>query len=268
MLKLVKWEVTKLLCQKKTWVGILILALFGFLIGFALANFTPPDGVEGFEINIHPLVFPVTIVNSNLGLFIPIFTVLAIAEMFAGEYAGGTLKNLLIRPLGRTRVYGAKLITAYIYILLFVTVSALIGLAVGYTFFDAASPLNLDLGFGVMEFTSVGHVLGWTLAYMLISSVLVFAFAALVGFISTLLDSPAAVIMGSVGYLVGINILQQVGFKYGKYLLNGEHFILATRLLFKPDWSALTTPLLVVGGFLLAGLAAGWYSFRKKQIVL
>lgn len=235
MLKLIKWELIKLAHQKKTCIAVVILAALALFLAYAFSEFTMVEGVEmeaDFDTTaIHPLLFPVLFLGGIIGLFIPLFAVLAVAEMFAGEYSAGTLKTLLVRPLGRTRIVATKLVAGYLNLLLLLFTASVFALLAGYLFFDTASPLALQTVTGQLEFASAGSVLLWSTGFIFLTSVPLMAFVVLISFFATLFNSTAGVIMAALGYLVGLVILGQVGLEQVRYFLQAEHFMIADRLL-------------------------------------
>ena len=72
-----------------------------------------------------------------LPLFLPIAVAVVAGDSVAGEAQAGTLRYLLARPAGRTRLLVAKLVAVLAFVLVTVLVVAAVGYLVGTTLFEA-----------------------------------------------------------------------------------------------------------------------------------
>ena len=72
-----------------------------------------------------------------LPLFLPIAVAVVAGDSVAGEAQAGTLRYLLARPAGRTRLLVAKLVAVLAFVLVTVLVVAAVGYVVGATLFEA-----------------------------------------------------------------------------------------------------------------------------------
>src|SRR5947209_4166720 len=199
-------ELAKQLRRPRTYVALGIAVLIPAIATIALkANPPSPQGGEGGLFALAP----------NSGLIVPVaalrfmsrFLLVLIAALFAGdavaaEAAWGNLRYLLVRPVGRQRLLGAKLSVSA---LLAVTATVLIpltGLVVGGIAFGW-SGVTVPLS-GLSQ--SAGQLL-WNL--VLATFYVAWGLAAVVSFgffVSTLTDVPS----GGVGAAVGLYIVSQI----------------------------------------------------------
>jgi ABC-2 type transport system permease protein len=65
-------------------------------------------------------LYPAAALALVLPVFLPVAVAVVAGDSIAGEATGGTLRYLLVRPVGRTRLLVAKLISVIVYVLLVV----------------------------------------------------------------------------------------------------------------------------------------------------
>src|SRR5207302_4041618 len=63
-------------------------------------------------------LYPAAAMAMVMPLFLPIAVTVLAGDSVAGEASAGTLRYLLVRPVGRTRLLVAKLITLTVFVLL------------------------------------------------------------------------------------------------------------------------------------------------------
>ena len=132
-------------------------------------------------------LYPLAALAIVLPLFLPIAVAVVAGDSVAGEAQAGTLRYLLARPAGRTRLLVAKLVAVLAFVLVTVLVVAGVGYVIGTTLFEAQ-----PTGGTSVSGTSLtpGELAGRTLlaiGYVAVSMLGVAAFAL---FFSTLTDSP------------------------------------------------------------------------------
>jgi ABC-2 type transport system permease protein len=134
----------------------------------------------------------------------------------SGEATWGTLRYLLIRPVSRFRVLFAKMFVAYVLTVLATLVVTMTGLLVGTACFGWNNPAVLKrLQLGTREFSlpvEVGALeglarLGLASAYVALFLLVVVAVGML---LSTLTDSTAAAVVGTIVVIVSSAVLENV----------------------------------------------------------
>ena len=143
-----------------------------------------------------------------LPLFLPVAVAVIAGDTIAGEAQSGTLRYLLTRPVGRTRLLVAKLVAVFVFVIVAVVIVAGTGYLVG----------SLLLGHEpVTATTSISSVSGTTLTagQIAVRTVLSIGYVALsmIGvaamalFLSTLTDSPLSASLGALAFLIGSSLL-------------------------------------------------------------
>lgn len=129
-------ELVKLFRRPRTWVTIGLLCLLRTIVAVFLAvtDVAPRPG-EGpallSAVLANGALFPAAALGIVLPLFLPVAVAVISGDAIAGEAAGGTLRYLLVRPVGRTRLLVAKLTSVMVFLLVAVTAVAATAYAVG-----------------------------------------------------------------------------------------------------------------------------------------
>ena len=135
-------ELRKMFRRPRTWVIIGVLNALPILVAvlLVLTDLAPRPG-EGppflSAVLTNGALYPLAALAIVLPLFLPIAVAVVAGDSVAGEAQAGTLRYLLARPAGRTRLLVAKLIAVMAFVLVTVLVVAGVGYVVGTTLFDA-----------------------------------------------------------------------------------------------------------------------------------
>jgi ABC-2 type transport system permease protein len=208
-------ELAKMFRRPRTWVTIALLNALPVLVAalLALTDLAPRPG-EGppflSAVLTNGTLYPLAALAIVLPLFLPIAVALIAGDAVAGEAQAGTLRYLLVRPAGRTRLLVAKLISVVAFVLVTVLVVAAVGYLVGQVFFDV-QPISGARATGgtALSGTSLtpAQIAGRTvlaIGYVTASMLGVAAFAL---FFSTLTDSPLAAMLGALAVLIASSLL-------------------------------------------------------------
>jgi ABC-2 type transport system permease protein len=202
-------ELSKMFRRPRTWVTIGLLNGLPVLVAvlLALTDLAPRPG-EGppflSAVLTNGTLYPLAALAIVLPLFLPIAVALIAGDAVAGEAQAGTLRYLLARPAGRTRLLVAKLVAVFAFVLVTVLVVAAVGYLVGQVFFEVQ-----PIGGTALSGTSLtpAQIAGRTvlaIAYVTVSMLGVAAFAL---FFSTLTDSPLAAMIGALAVLIASSLL-------------------------------------------------------------
>ena len=120
VLTVYRWELRKLVSQKRTYLGLgfaVIMPLF-FVIALGLRSGQPNDVPFGRYVRESGLAIPlVLLVFGSVWLF-PLITALVAGDVVASEDHNGTLKMVLTRSVDRGRIFVAKVLVAFTYAVL------------------------------------------------------------------------------------------------------------------------------------------------------
>ena len=134
-------ELRKLFRRPRTWATIAVLNALPVAVAVLLAvtDLAPRPG-EGpaflSAVLTNGTLFPLAALGIVLPLFLPIAVAVVAADSVAGEAQAGTLRYLLARPAGRTRLLVGKLAAVLAFVLVSVLVVAVVGYFLGTTLFD------------------------------------------------------------------------------------------------------------------------------------
>jgi ABC-2 type transport system permease protein len=220
MTTLLRLELVKLRYQKRTWIGLAGLAIVPIVATIALYL---SHGNEGGPRDALPLIAD----QLKNGLFVPLFAVVIIgafllplavsmvgANTIAGEAEAGTIKTVLVRPVRRGSLLGAKWTVSVLFVAAALTIVFVVGLVAGLIAFGLHA-IVVHVGFLQVSF-GIGHTLWLTfLAYVLqlVSMTAVLSFAVM---FSTLTNSSLAAAVGSLIIVLVVEILLQ--FSYFAFL--------------------------------------------------
>ena len=202
-------ELRKLFRRPRTWVTIALLNALPVLVAVLLAvtDLAPRPG-EGpvflSAVLTNGTLYPLAALAIVLPLFLPIAVALIAGDSVAGEAQAGTLRYLLARPAGRTRLLVAKLVSILVFVFVTVVVVAVVGYLVGRLLFDVQPLGGTSVSGTDLSSTEIAWRTVLAIGYVAVSMLGVAAFAL---FFSTLTDSPLAAMLGALGILVASSLL-------------------------------------------------------------
>ncbi|MDP9441959.1 MAG: ABC transporter permease [Actinomycetota bacterium] len=206
-------ELSKLFRRPRTWMTIGLLCLLPTIVAIFLAftDVAPRPG-EGpaflSAVLANGALFPAAALGIVLPLFLPIAVSVVSGEAIAGEAAAGTLRYLLVRPVGRTRLLAAKLLSIMAFLVVAVTAVAVTAYIIGTTLFvpEPGAPTEMVTGLSGSSL-SPAEVAQRTVLVILYISWSMLGVAAVALFLSTLTDSPLAAALGALSALVLSQVL-------------------------------------------------------------
>lgn len=199
----------------RTWACFAGLAAVPII--FTVAAYVDPPR-QRRELNVFTLLTASGLNVAIVALFFmsQFFLVVVVAafggESVSGEATWGTLRYLLVRPVSRTRLILAKMAVAYVLTIIAVLVILTAGLAAGTLAFGWHDALIIDRSF-VFPFPvtiPAGEMLGRLLfggGYVALTMLVVVCIGV---FLSTLTDSTAAAVVGTVVTVVTSQVLGAV----------------------------------------------------------
>jgi ABC-2 type transport system permease protein len=202
-------ELRKLFRRPRTWMTIAVLNALPLLVAVLLVvtDLAPRPG-EGppflSAVLSNGSLFPLAALAIVLPLFLPIAVAVVAGDSIAGEAQAGTLRYLLARPAGRTRLLVAKLVAVIAFVLVTVVVVALVGFLVGTTLFEAQPVAGTSVSGSTLTPQELTGRTFLAIGYVTVSMLGVAAFALL---FSTFTDSPLGATMGALAVLVASSLL-------------------------------------------------------------
>ena len=263
-------ELRKVFRRPRTWVTIAVLNALPVLVAvlLQLTDLAPRPG-EGppflAAVLTNGALFPLAALAIVLPLFLPIAVAVVAGDAVAGEAQAGTLRYLLARPAGRTRLLVAKLLAVVAFVLVTVLVVAAVGYVVGATLFEAQPTGGASVsGTSLSQEELAGRSL-LAIGYVTVSMLGVAAFGL---FFSTLTDSPLAAALGALAVLVTSSLLftLDAASPIAPYL--PTRYWLAFVDLFRDPvlWRDVVRGLALQGVYVGVLLAAAWANFTTKDV--
>lgn len=203
-------EFRKQIRRLRTYIGLGICIGLPIIITIALKTSGPPrdrGNTEGFFrlATKSGINMPIAALSVMSLFLLPVIVMLFFGESVAGEAGWGTLRYLLVRPLKRARLLGAKVAVASVLGIVGTALVILSGLAAGVAAFgwhpvptpylvtlsqtDALARLAISAGYVVWSFSGA---------------------AALAFALSTMTDVPVGAVAGSMGFVIVSQILDGI----------------------------------------------------------
>ena len=263
-------ELRKLFRRPRTWVTIGLLNALPVLVAvlLALTDLAPRPG-EGpvflSAVLTNGTLYPLAALAIVLPLFLPIAVALIAGDSIAGEAQAGTLRYLLARPAGRTRLLVAKLVSVFAFVAVTVVVVAVIGYLVGQVLFDVQPLGGTSLSGTTLTPSQIGGRTVLAIGYVTVSMLGVAAFAL---FFSTLTDSPLAAMLGALGILVASSLLftLDAASSFAPYLPT-RYWLAFVDFFREPvQWRDIVRGIALQAVYVVVLLGAAWANFSTKDI--
>ena len=265
MILVYKWEVLKLLAQKRTYLGLgaaMVVPLI-FVTVLILKAGGPNAIPLGRYIRETGLATPFVILFFMSIWAFPLITALVAGDIVASESHNGTLKTILTRSRERGEIFAAKTLATFSYTLLVV-------FAMGLVAFVAAS---IEWGFNDLTSLSGTTMSAWHGLGLLAATLAIYAWpmagiAAFGLFLSTVTRNSAAAVVGTLMWAL---LMQLLGVLPGTesirpYLL-GEQFQAWQGFLRTPaDWTPIVRALWVCGIYVAVPLSIGYLVFLRRDV--
>jgi ABC-2 type transport system permease protein len=263
-------ELRKIFRRPRTWATIAVLNALPILVAvlLVLTDLAPRPG-EGppflSAVLRNGTLYPLAALAIVLPLFLPIAVAVVAGDAVAGEAQAGTLRYLLARPAGRTRLLVAKLVAVMAFVLVTVLVVAGVGYVIGTALFDAEPIAGTSVSGTSLTPAEIGGRTLLAIGYVAVSMLGVAAFAL---FFSTFTDSPLGATMGALAVLVASSLLftLDAASPIAPYL--PTRYWLAFVDLFRDPilWRDIVRGLALQGVYVGVLLAAAWANFTTKDV--
>jgi len=263
-------ELRKLFRRPRTWVTIGLLNALPVLVAVLLAvtDLAPRPG-EGpvflSAVLTNGTLYPLAALAIVLPLFLPIAVALIAGDSVAGEAQAGTLRYLLARPAGRTRLLVAKLVSVFAFVAVTVLVVAVVGYVVGQLLFDVQPLGGTSLSGTTLTPAEIAGRTVLAIGYVTVSMLGVAAFAL---FFSTLTDSPLVAMLGALGILVASSLLftLDAASSFAPYLPTRYWLAFVDFFRVPIQWRDIVRGLALQGVYVVVLLGSAWANFTTKDV--
>lgn len=269
---MIRVELVKLVRNRRTWVTIALIDALPALVAVLLAvtDLGPRPGTGPAFLSAvltDGTLFPLAALGIVLPLFLPIAVAITAGEAIAGEAQQGTLRYLLVRPVSRTRLLGAKLVAVMAFVVLTVLVVAATAYVLGVTLLGSE---DVTTGAASVSGTSLStpELVGRTFLALAYAMLCMLGVAAVALFLSTTADSPLGAALGTLALLVASTLLLTLDAAdpLQPYLLT--RYWLAFVDLFRDPilWRDLLRGVLLQAVYVAVFLGAAWANFMTKDV--
>ena len=265
MTRVYKWEVLKLLAQKRTYLGLgaAMLIPLAFVVVLTIQTGGPNDIPLGRYIRQTGLATPFVVLFFMSIWAFPLITALVAGDVVAAETHNGTLKTILTRSRSRGEIYAAKVLATFTYTLLVI-------FAMG-----AVALLAACVAWGFNDLTSLSGTVvpAWHGLGLLVASLALYAWpmAGIAAFgllLSTITRNSAAAVVGTLMWAL---LMQLLGVLPGTesirpYLLGTQFQAWHGFLRTPADWAPVVRALWVCAFYVTIPLAAGYLVFLRRDV--
>jgi ABC-2 type transport system permease protein len=208
--RLLRSELRLVFLRRRNLAMLVVLAMAPVLLGFAIKVGGGDDGGGGGpafigRITSNGLFLAFTSLVVALPLFLPLAVAVVSGESIAGEASVGTLRSLLVVPVGRSRLLAVKYAGIVAYATVATLVVAATGILMGLLLFPTG-PVTLLSGTTISFADALLRVF---LVAVYVSAMLA-GIAAVGLFISTLTEVPLAAMASTAILVVVVEILETV----------------------------------------------------------
>jgi ABC-2 type transport system permease protein len=263
--KVYRWEVAKLLAQKRTYLGLgaAMLVPLVFVVVLVLQTGGPNDVPLGRYIRETGLATPFVVLFFMSIWGFPLITALVAGDIVAAETHNGTLKTILTRSRERGEVFVAKVLASFTY-----TLAVIVGMA-------TVGTIAASIAWGFHPLTSLsgtkvsaGHGLGLLAASLGVYLLPLAGIAAFGLLLSTVTRNSAASVVGTLMWAL---LMQLIGVLPGTesfraYLLGTQFEAWHGFLRTPADWAPVVRALWVCALYIGLPLAAAYVVFLRRDV--
>ena len=296
-------ELYKLFARPRTWISVLLICALPLVVAVfvAVSHLAPPPGQGSAFLSAvleNGKLYPAAALALVLPVFLPVSVAVVAGDSVAGEAASGTLRYLLIRPVGRTRLLVAKLLALTTFVLFAVIAVTVTSYLIGVFLLgpgSAAAPAAVaqpgaggsgtaggvaggaptagvqagsavtSLSGAPLTLLQLGERVTWAVAFITVSMLGV---AAIALFLSTLADSALGAAIGALAALVASEVLVTLNAASAIQPYLPTRYWLAWIDFFRQPifWRDIQRGFAIQAVYVAVFLAAAWANFATKDI--
>jgi ABC-2 type transport system permease protein len=293
-------ELLKLSQRVRTWFSIGLMCALPLVVAIfiAVTHLAPPPGQGSAFLSAvldHGQLYPAAALALVLPVFLPVAVAVVAGDSIAGEASAGTLRYLLTRPVGRTRLLVAKLIAVITFTLTAVIAVTITSYATGVLILGpsraaavGAPPGGLSGSIatggggaptaGLQPGAAITSLSGTPLTTLQLAervlgavsfiTVSMLGVAAIALFLSTLTDSALGAALGALATLVGSEILVTLNAASAVQPYLPTRYWLAWIDFFRQPifWRNIERGFAIQAVYVLVFLGAAWANFATRDI--
>jgi len=260
-----KWELLKLLAQKRTYLGLgaAMAVPLVFVVVLTIQTGGPNDIPLGRYIRQTGLATPFVVLFFMSIWAFPLITALVAGDIVASESHNGTLKTILTRSRDRGEIYAGKVAATFTYTVVAIVAMALVGLvaasiAWGFHPLTSLSGTTVSAAHGTGLLAATVAIYAWPMAGIAAFGIL----------LSTITRNSAASVVGTLMWAL---LMQLLGVLPGTepirpYLLGTQFDAWHGFLRTPADWVPVVRALWVCALYVAIPLFAGYLVFLRRDV--
>lgn len=274
---MIRVELRTLFLRPRLWVSVLLMCGLPAIVAVFLAttHITPPPGQGAAFLSAvenNGSLFPAAALALILPIFMPVAVSMFAGDAVAGGATDGTLRYLLIRPVGRTRLLVAKLLGVGVFVLFTIVLVVGTSFLVGVGLFGVGTPAAVGQAGGVTSLSgttltppALAARLFAAIAYIVLAMIVVGVIAL---FLSTISDSGLGAALGTLAILITSEVLTTLDAANEIKPYLPTNYWLAWIDFFRVPifWVNIDKGLIVQGVYLVVFLGAAWANLTSKDI--
>ena len=263
--RIYRWEIAKLLAQKRTYLGLgaaMIVPVI-FVVVLQLQSGGPNDVPLGRYIRDSGIVTPLVVLLFMSIWGFPLITALVAGDIVASETHNGTLKTILTRSRERGQVFAGKAMATLTYTFAIVVLMGVVGVVAGSAAFGFHSFTSLS-GTPV----SAGRGLGLMFASLLVYVLPLAGIAAFGLLLSTVTRNSAASVVGTLMFALFMQLLGVLpGTQAIRPYLLGTQFDAWHGFLRTPaDWTPVIRAIWLSALYIVLPTIAAYLVFLRRDV--
>ena len=224
MLTLIKIELEKTFCHRRSYIG--FLAIFVIIVIVQLAMYVEGNSLLSFFIqnlkdvflfegNLLNGYFITFILLNSMWVLMPFLVSLIAGDMIAGEANNGTLRMILIRPVSRRNLIIAKLVAVIVYVFLIVLFLMASSLLLGQLLFGAGDLIVYHGSLNIFEESDVMWRFIMAFIYGFLGMMVV---ASLAFLLSVFTENSLGPIIITMALVIGFTIISNLNLELFNYI--------------------------------------------------
>lgn len=260
-----RWELRKLVSQKRTYIGVGSAALLPVIFVSVMAFQTggPTDAPLGGNLRHTGIALTLVVLVFASRFGAQLVTALVAGDIVANEDAGGTLKMVLTRSARRAQVLAGKTLASFTYVAALMVAIVTTGMIAGIAAWGFNPVVDLT---GTRM--AAGRAFGLSFAALAAYAVPLLAIAAFGVFLSTVTRNSAAAIVGTLVYELFMEAI--VGLVHLSWL---PHWVLSSQFdawqgFFRTpiSWTPILRMLWVSAIYAAVPLAVAFWFFLRRDV--
>ncbi|GAA0973342.1 hypothetical protein ENKNEFLB_00066 [Nocardioides aquaticus] len=275
---MIRVELSKMVRSRRTWVTILLIdalpSLVAVLLSLTAIGPRPGTGPAFLSaVLTDGTLFPLAALAIVLPLLLPIAVALTAGEAVAGEAQQGTLRYLLVRPVGRLSFLVAKMVAVMAFVVITIVVVAVTAYVLGVLLLGngevTAGSAVVPGGTSVSGTTlSTPELVGRTALALAYAILCMAGVAAIALFLSTVADSPLGAALGTMAVLIASTLLFTLdAADVVRDVLPTRYWLAFVDLFRDPVlWRDVVRGVLLQLAYVVVFFGAAWANFATKDV--